>query len=235
MSAPLRLQAGDGMAIWVPVYGEWLHFFNGVPTNGATGFMPNALGVNLQAAAGDTNWYINTGTFASATWTAMPLTELATLAGLTATAAEISRDCHAASRVVLLPGSTSITTALHEGRDLLLTGTGSAFTQTLPAATGSGGRFYFEVGAVNTSNHIIQSASSADLFTGFINLVITASATTKSFAANGSSNYIATFNGTTTGGSNIGGQVEFIDVAANQWLVNGTLMGSGALATPFSG
>ena len=70
---------------------------------------------------------------------------------------------------------------------------------------------------------------------GVINLGVSNSATSKMFAANGSSNYIITLNGTTTGGSNIGGQIELIDVATNEWLVNGNLMASGTLATPFSG
>lgn len=152
-----------------------------------------------------------------------------------ATAAELNRSSQVSTRAVTLSGSTSITTALHEGRDLIMTGTGSAFTQTLPAATGTGGRFRFWVGAVNTSNHVIQGASSSDIMKGVVNMGISNSATSKMFAANGSSNYICTLNGTTTGGSNIGGYIDFIDFATNVWLVSGSLMGSSTIATPFSG
>jgi hypothetical protein len=158
------------------------------------------------------------------------------LTGLAASGAEITRNNQESTRVVSLTGSTAITAALHEGRDLLLSGTGAAYTQTLPAATGTGARYYFEVGAVNTSNHIVAAASSSDLFTGFVTLAKTGAAGAgEQFAANGSSNYKITLNGTTTGGSGVGGQIEFVDVALNQWLVNGIVLGSGTIATPFSG
>jgi hypothetical protein len=43
-----------------------------------------------------------------------------------------------------------------------------------------------------------------------------------------------TLNRTTTGSVRIGEYMEFIDIAANTWTVNGVLTNSGSGATPFS-
>jgi len=137
--------------------------------------------------------------------------------------------------LVTLATSTTITAALHAGRTLLLTGTGAALTQTLPAATGTGNSYLFVVGAVNTSNHII-TALSGDLLCG--NIITNSTSDTPDLAqpwpADQSNDVIITLNGTTTGGQAIGDWVEVIDIATDKWLVRGVTTTSGTEATPFS-
>lgn len=151
-----------------------------------------------------------------------------------ATFAEIARVADVSTRLVALAGSTSITVAAHEGRTCLLTGTGSAYTQTLPAATGSGARFRFVVGAVNTSNHIITTTG-GDVFKG----VLIANSTTDTPDLGqpwpSSANTIITLNGTTTGGQAVGDWIEVEDIAADTWAVTGIISASDTEETPFSG
>ena len=138
------------------------------------------------------------------------------------------------TRLVALTGSTTITRATHEGRVLSMTGTGSAFTQTLPAATGSGDRYLFVVGAVNTSNHIITTVGN-DTLKGQI--ITCSTGDTPDLAqpwTAGASDEVITLNGTTTGGQTVGDWVEVIDMAADVWLVRGMTRSSGSEATPFS-
>lgn len=150
-----------------------------------------------------------------------------------ATGAEIKRACDVSARVVDLTGSTSITEVLHEGKICKMTGTGSAYTQTLPAATGGGAKYTFVVGAVNTSNHIIACAGS-DTFYGQIT---TCSVTdtpdlAQPWPSQGTNTKI-TLNGTTTGGLGIGDKIELVDAVSGKWLVLGFTQTSGTEATPF--
>ena len=108
----------------------------------------------------------------------------------------------------------------------------------LPAATVAnvGCIYKFKVTATVTSNSFdVEGATSADLFVAGSNVFQTKAATDGVlYSPNGSSNYKYTSNGTTTGGI-IGDVVEFLCVGLNQWLVNGTMSGSGTVATPFNG
>lgn len=153
---------------------------------------------------------------------------------INATAAEINRACDVSARMVTLAGSTSITEATHDSKVLLLTGTGSAFTQTLPAATGSGARFRFVVGAVNTSNHLIK-VTGDDVMYG--NIITNSTGDTPDLAQpwpTAVDSDTITLNGTTTGGAAVGDFVELIDIAADKWFVYGVTTSSGTEATPFS-
>lgn len=134
---------------------------------------------------------------------------------------------------VVLAVATSITRALHGGRTCRLTGTGSAFAQTLPAATGSGAKFRFEIGVVNTSNHVIQVANATDVMEGSILSCADGGDTTVGWETGATSDTV-TLNGTTTGGSAVGDYVEVEDVAAGKWAVRGTTKSTGVEATPFS-
>lgn len=62
---------------------------NGAPTDAQVGFQTGAFYSRLDGGA-NTSVYINVGNEASSTWKAVPATVLATLAGLTATAAELN-------------------------------------------------------------------------------------------------------------------------------------------------
>lgn len=137
--------------------------------------------------------------------------------------------------ITALAASTTLTAASHAGRLLLLTGTGAALTQTLPAATATGNRYLFVVGAVNTSNHVITVPSGALLYG---NIITNSTGDTPDLAqpwpADQSDDRTITLNGTTTGGQAIGDWVELIDFATNKYLVRGVTTTSGTEATPFS-
>jgi hypothetical protein len=138
------------------------------------------------------------------------------------------------SRVVALTGSTTINAGLHDGRILSMTGTGAAYTQTLPAATGSGAKFTFVVGAVNTSNHLIK-VTGDDVMYG--NIITNSTGDTPDLAQpwpTAADSDTITLNGTTTGGVAIGDFVELTDIAADTWMVFGHTTTSGTEATPFS-
>lgn len=139
------------------------------------------------------------------------------------------------SPLVTLSGSTTITAALHAGRTMLLTGTGAALTQTLPAATGTGNRYLFVVAAVNTSNHIVTALAGDKLYGNIItNSTGDSPDLAQPWPADQSDDIIITLNGTTTGGQAIGDWVEVIDIATDKWLVRGVTTTSGTEATPFS-
>lgn len=138
------------------------------------------------------------------------------------------------NNVVTLSGSTSIQRDIHDGKVLLMTGTGAAYTQTLHAASGSGAHYRFVVGAVNTSNHVI-AVTGDDVMYG---TVWTCSTTDtpdlgQPWTTAADSDTI-TLNGTTTGGQAVGDIIEVIDIAADKWLVLGHTNTSGVEATPFS-
>lgn len=144
------------------------------------------------------------------------------------------RNTAVAARIVSLTGSTSITAATHGDRVCVLNGTGSAFTQTLPAATGSGARFLFLVGAVNTSNHLIKVTGN-DVMYG--NIITNSTGDTPDLAQpwpTAIDSDTITLNGTTTGGQAVGDFVELVDFATDKWWVYGITTTSGTEATPFS-
>lgn len=135
--------------------------------------------------------------------------------------------------VVSLTASTTISKGTHKDRILTLDGTGAAYTQTLPSATGSGDKYTFAVGAVNTSNHVITTQT-ADKFYG--NIITNSTGDTPDLGQPwpaGATDTI-TLNGTTTGGQAVGDIIEVIDIATNKWLVTGVTTSSGTEATPFS-
>ncbi|MGN6772628.1 MAG: hypothetical protein ACTHJQ_22680 [Rhizobiaceae bacterium] len=108
-------------------------------------------------------------------------------------------------------------------------------TVTLPAASGTGDVFKILVGTTVSSNSdIIQVANASDTMVGHIATGLTTGAAGADFGeAIGGTDDTITMNGTTTGGVK-GSYVEVQDVAANLWLVQGNLVGSGTLATSVS-
>ena len=143
------------------------------------------------------------------------------------------------SGVVTLVATGAITAALHAGKTLNMAEVGgnAACTFTLPAATGTGDKYRFYVGVVNTSNYLIKVANASDTIDG---QVIVQNDTTEGgtasvigWKATGTDDTI-TLNGTTTGGASIGDYVELTDLIANQYVVSGMLQASGTEASPFS-
>jgi|TARA_R110000868_G_scaffold66849_1_gene198749 hypothetical protein len=135
--------------------------------------------------------------------------------------------------------ATVAVTAADAGRILLMgeVGGNAAATFTLPAATGSGNIFKFVVSVINTSNYLIKVADATDTIDGQVVVLNDSTAggtaSTISWPTAAASDTI-TLDGTTTGGAAIGDFVELIDIAANQYTVNGLLRASGTEATPFS-
>jgi hypothetical protein len=123
----------------------------------------------------------------------------------------------------------------HDGRIIAMSLAGSAVTYTLPDATGSGAKFKFVVGIVNTSNYVIQVANASDIMQGSITTVSTTDTPdlAQPWITTGTSDTI-TLNGTTTGGLTIGDWIEVTDLKDNTWTVTGVTSTSGVEATPFS-
>lgn len=112
---------------------------------------------------------------------------------------------------------------------------------TLPAATGSGVRFRCLVTVIATSNsHKIQVANASDFMIGSIHGTSDdAPPTVKGWIAANSGTVATnsdtvTLNRSTTGSVAVGEMLEFEDVAANTWLVSGSIVQNGTEATPFT-
>ena len=151
-----------------------------------------------------------------------------------ATKAEINRATDVSARLVAAGAATlAVTEAAHEGRTILLDQTAGC-TATLPAATGSGARYRFVQSVVPTSNsNIIKVANGTDVFRGFAIMAQDAGDTAAMFETASTSDTL-TLNRSTTGGTQIGEQAEFQDIAAGFWSVVAHLAGTGTEATPFS-
>lgn len=136
------------------------------------------------------------------------------------------------SGTALNDSGVSLTTS-QSGATILLD-KADGLTITLPAdAVGLTYRFVSTVD-LTSSNYVIQGNSSNDLFKGGVLVVDdTTPESATMFKPDGSDDYICTMNGTTTGGE-IGTDITFTCVAANTWLVTGTVAANGTLATLFS-
>ncbi|CAB4190441.1 hypothetical protein UFOVP1288_63 [uncultured Caudovirales phage] len=140
----------------------------------------------------------------------------------------------------------TITPQAHGGR--IIYNNVATTTITLPAvdvtagATGDnpnnlGVVYTFYIAATATAVKIRTTSSSpGDLFVGSLvsgkDGILTAGGTA-TFIPNGSSNDVISMNGTTTGGI-AGSYLSVVAVATNTYLVQGVLIGSGTLATPFA-
>lgn len=105
---------------------------------------------------------------------------------------------------------------------------------TLPAATGSGGRYRCLVGVTVTSNDINIRCAGTDEFAGTILQTDTdTSDTLASYPALAADNFdVISLNGGTTGGF-AGDWIELEDIASGVWAVYGHINGTGTVATPF--
>ncbi len=131
----------------------------------------------------------------------------------------------AANREVLAGATLTVTLALHDGKTIRMP---AVCAVTLPAATGSGGRYKF-VQAVDATNVTI-TATAAHLF-GDAFLTSDNSAGVLGYHAAGST--IITFDGSTKGGLK-GAVTEIEDVATSILQTRVTSLASGTEATPFS-
>ena len=96
----------------------------------------------------------------------------------------------------------------------------------------------FEIVFTDEFTGTIQTANTADTFIGGITLGVDDTAVAKAFFVPAAANNELNLNGeagagnATTGGL-IGSRIKFTAVAANKYLVEGLLIGSGTIATPF--
>lgn len=138
------------------------------------------------------------------------------------------------SATLTIPSST--TTEDYNGRVFPLA-RAAGVTVTLPAATGTQATYRFLVSTTVTSNSdIIKVASASDYMVGSLSVSGANAANSVVVSTVGSTTTgsdTITMNGTTTGGI-AGSFVQVQDIATGIWLVSGSLVGSGAAATPFS-
>ena len=138
-------------------------------------------------------------------------------------------------------GATVTLLASQSGQTVLMDrAAGIVFTLPAPgsgsgAIAGIGMKFRFLVTVSVTSNaYTIVTNAGWVYLAGSIQQVIDASDVTVSgHVADGSSDTTLSMDGSTTGGL-IGTVIEVECVSATMWMVSGTLVSSGALATPFS-
>lgn len=152
-----------------------------------------------------------------------------------------------ASVVAVSTATLTIDPALHGGRILNITA--ATTTITLPAVNAStnpvqsgpgqdpntlnnfGILYSFVLPTAATAVKLITNSGS-DFLLGSVDLA-TAGGAASTFTANGTTIRSLNLNGTTTGG--IAGSVfSVVAFAANTYLVQGQLIGSGSLATPFA-
>lgn len=133
-------------------------------------------------------------------------------------------------------------TSAQSGRVILLDdAAGLDFTLPALAAADIGTHFLFLLTTEVTSNSYRITAASGDLLNGHVLIYDkdvaegSTEALLQVFQANGSSHLVFTITGSDdTQGSLIGGWIEYTAISATGWFVRGSLVGDGALATPFS-
>jgi hypothetical protein len=169
--------------------------------------------------------------------TAVSAAELQTLAGITASAAELNRATDISARVV---GTTATVLALtvtqHAERVVLVNVTTTAgITATLPVATGSGAKFTVINNVAKTQGSVVIAASGTlDVMNGVAFVANTSTTVNvQAFNTSASSDKV-TFNRTGSGGGGVGDRFEAYDSAANTWVVQVFAGSVGDAATPFS-
>lgn len=161
--------------------------------------------------------------------------ELNIMDGLLATTAELNRAADVSTRLVLAGATLTATELLHDGKIVLLDQAAGSVV-TLPAASGSGTKIKFVVSTTATSNdHIIETGSTDDHMTGFINNSDQDVTVAGMYKADGATDDTVTMNRTTTGGI-LGDTIEATDIATNLWLIEGkvTCVAGSNIADPFS-
>ena len=129
--------------------------------------------------------------------------------------------------VVNITTETTLTYADHVGRIIEINDADGAVT--LPSITSDtiGAEYTFFIGTDSTDLDI--KTDGTDKFVGSVSVSGT---TTKAFAP-GATNDVISMNGTTTGGA-ANSVVKVVALATAEYMVQGVLIGSGTVATPFA-
>ena len=148
--------------------------------------------------------------------------------------------------VVSLTANATLTVAAHAGRILTCNKADGVFT--LPSITSGsasavagandynvlsnlGCTYTFWVQTLATDMDI--KTDGTDRFFGAVFIGIDSEATGETFLSSSGSNDVMTMNGTTKGGI-VGSFVQFTAIASAAYYVQGSLIGSGTIATPFA-
>jgi len=136
------------------------------------------------------------------------------------------------SPVLVTDSTVTVEAEYHADRTIVLK-RAAGVTVTLPAATGSGNKYSFVVGATVTSNnYVIKVANGSDSMVGRALAPADSGNTVNGWEVVSGDDTI-TLNGSTKGGY-IGDTIELIDVADNIFVVNAFLNQTSTEATPFS-
>jgi len=126
-------------------------------------------------------------------------------------------------------GATSTLTAAQSGSTVILDS--ATQTITLPAPV-AGMRFTFRNTITSVAQKVITDSASTFLL-GRLAAVSLVAGAGNAFDANGTTIRAIATNGTTTGGI-VGDVYTLTALSSTQWFVEGTMAGSGTLATPFA-
>lgn len=150
-----------------------------------------------------------------------------------------------AGNVITLGATATLTVAAHAGRILLVPATCAITlpqinTSTDPSSSGPGAdpNTLNNLGAIFTFIFTAASAGSTaqtvTTYSGdaYVGQIAVAGTTTAAF--NSTASTIITLNATTTGGAAAGSRLVLMPFAANKWSVQGSFVGSGSVATPYS-
>ena len=109
---------------------------------------------------------------------------------------------------------------------------GNAYTLPTPAV---GLQYFFQqtVSVTSNASKVTTAVVASQFLLGAVTVGSIATASAAGAAANGTSITSISSNGTTTGGL-IGSYYKVTAVSTTQWVVEGYLIGSGVLATPFA-
>jgi len=149
------------------------------------------------------------------------------------------------NNMVTLGATVTLSPATHGGMICLVPATCAITLPTIiatayPSSSGPGNdpnstnnlgveyRLFFNVISAGATAQTVTCGGSDKL----VGELIISGTTTMGFAS--VTGTIITLNATTTGGAARGSMIALIPLAANLWSVNGVLIGSGSVATPFS-
>lgn len=133
-------------------------------------------------------------------------------------------------------GNLTLTAAAHGGGIITMNDSDAGNVLTLPDASGSGVTFEIVIGTtVATGTVAVKAPDTDNVFVGFAHMTVDSDSETDSpliFRTVATDDTI-TLNGSTQGGLK-GDYIRFVDIAADTWLVQAFLSGTGSEVTPFS-
>ena len=135
------------------------------------------------------------------------------------------------AEVIVGDGVATRTLRAEESGTTCLFDLAAGVVYTLPTPS-IGLTFNFLTTVSDTSNsHKLITAAATQFLLGEVLMYTTATASPAGFAFNGTTHVACTSNGSTTGGL-IGSRVRVTAISATQWLIEGTMVGSGTIVTP---